>query len=55
MKTGSWDDYKWFLLGLAIMGSKYLWEGNGESNKNLRIKLSDNGIASITYDTVEDE
>ena len=50
MKYDSWEDYKWFLLGVAITSGAAVWKKNGESNKKLKASVSDDeSVISVTY------
>lgn len=52
MKYDSWTDYKWFLLGAALTSSKVFWAGEGNSNKQLKTNVSQDGsVASLSYTT----
>ena len=54
MKYDSWSDYKWFLFGAALTGSKVLWAGEGTSNKQLKTSVSSDGkVATLSYTTTD--
>lgn len=56
MKYDSWSDYKWFVLGAALTSSKIFWEGTGESNKQIKNDISNDGsVASLKYISKGDE
>lgn len=49
MKYDTWDEYKWFLLGAALVNSKFFWDAKGEINKGVITNVSSDGsVGSIT-------